>query len=59
MYNVLAFPHSVKKDDRVKPFYLAKTYKRISSAKKFIDGQKNHPRFYFEISTQDILGQVK
>lgn len=54
MYNVFAYPHTAKKDDRVRPCILAKTYKRISAADKFVEDQKNHPRFYFEITTQQI-----
>lgn len=48
MYQVIAMFHAFR-DAQVKPFYIAKTYKSIRRAETFIQGQKNHPKFYFEI----------
>lgn len=48
MYQVLAKFHDFK-DKQIQPFYIAKTYKKRASAIKFVESQKNHTKFYFEI----------
>ena len=48
MYQVLAKFHDLK-GKQVQPFYIARTYKNVKSAEKFMESQKNHPKFYFEL----------
>ena len=48
MYNVIAKWHEFK-GKAVQPLYYAKTYKHLKNAEKFVESQKNHPKFYFEI----------
>lgn len=48
IYQVIAKFHDFKGKE-VQPFYIAKTYKNLTNAKKFVEGQKNHTKFYFEI----------
>lgn len=48
MYQVIAKFHDFK-GKQIQPIYIAKTYKNKKSAEKFVEGQKNHPKFYFEI----------
>lgn len=53
MYQVIAKFHSFK-GKPVQPFYFAKTYKNLKNAEKFVESQKNHTKFYFEISKKEI-----
>lgn len=48
MYLVIAKFHDFK-GKQVQPCYIAKKYKSLKMAKKFIESQKDHTKFYFEI----------
>lgn len=48
MYQVIAKLHNFR-GKHVQPFYIAKEYKSLKLANKFIEKQKNHSKFYFEI----------
>lgn len=48
MYQVIAKFHE-EKNNRFQVYYIAKTYKHLKNAEKFVASQKNHPKFYFEI----------
>lgn len=48
MYQVIAKFHKFK-GQYVQPIYYAKQYKTLKGAEKFLESQKNHSKFYFEI----------
>lgn len=48
MYQVIAKFHDFR-NKQIQPCYIAKTYKSKKMAEKFVEEQKNHPKFYFEI----------
>jgi hypothetical protein len=48
MYQVIAKFHEFK-GKQIQPCYIAKTYKSLKKAQSFVESQKNHTKFYFEI----------
>jgi hypothetical protein len=48
IYKVIAFSNDFK-NSSVKPFWEVKNYKRLSSAQRFLEIQKNNEKYYFEI----------
>lgn len=47
-YQVIAKMHKFK-GEPVQPFFYHKAYKHLKSAQNFIEKNKNHSKFYFEI----------
>ena len=53
MYQIIAKFHKFK-GQHVQPIYYAKKYKTLKGAEKFVESQKNHSKFYFEIQPVEI-----
>ncbi len=41
-----------QENNRIQSFWIVKEYKRLSSAEKFFEKQKNHPKYFFKINIQ-------